>query len=157
MTRRFALAALALFVLAPLTASAKTTDATVKAKVESAVKLLEGMAKKAGKDTKMQATFRTGVIALRAAQVARKQGKVNEALALANAGYKAAENKSPPALSTLEKSHGTWVKPAVSAVTSDWGKLSKDWKKVGFLLPENILKPHETIPDTIMHTGADKP
>lgn len=150
MIRRFALAALALFVLAPFAASAKTSDATVKTKIEAAVKLLEGMAKTAGKDTKLQATFRTGVIALRASQAARKQGKVDDALALANAGYAAAENKSPPALATLEKSHATYVTPSVAAVSSDWAKLGKDWKKMGYLLPENILKPHETIPDTIM-------
>ncbi len=150
MIRRFALAALALFVLAPLAASAKTSDATVKTKIEAAVKLLEGMAKKADKDTKLQATFRTGVIALRAAQAARTQGKVDDGLALANAGHAAAENKSPPSLASLEKSHGSYIKPSVSAVSSDWGKLAKDWKKMGYLLPENILKPHETIPDTIM-------
>lgn len=157
MTRRLALAALALFLLTPFAASAKTSDADVKNKVEASVKLLEGLAKTAAKDTKQQVTFRTGVIALRSAQVARRKGKLDDALALANAGYQAAENKSPPALATLEKSHGTWVKPSVAAVPSDWGTVSKDWKKLGYLLPENILKPHETIPDMIMEGGPDKP
>lgn len=157
MTRRLALAALALFLIAPFAASAKTSDATVKAKIESAVKLLESLHKTAAKDSKAQATFRTGVIALRSAQLARRQGKLDDALALADAGYKAAENKAPPSLPSLEKSHGAWVTPSVAAVSSSWGTLSKDWKKQGYLLPENILRPHETIPDMIMNTGGDKP
>lgn len=157
MTRRLALAALALFLLAPFSASAKTSDAAVKTKIESAVKLLEGMVKTAGKDTKLQTTFRTGVIALRSAQLARRSGKLDDALALANAGHAAAENKSPPALASLEKSHATWVKPSVAAVSSNWATLSKDWKKMGYVLPENILKPHETIPDMIMKDGPEKP
>lgn len=150
MTRRLALAALALFLLAPLGASAKTNDAAVKGKLESAVKLLEGLVKKAAKDTPMQATFRTGVIAARAAQVARVNGQLDDALALANASHQAGENKTPPVLSTLEKTHGKWVKPAVAAVSSNWATLSKDWKKQGLVLPENLFKPTETIPDMIM-------
>lgn len=157
MTRRLALAALALFLTAPFAASAKTSDATVKAKVESAVKLLEGLHKSAEKDTKAQATFRTAVIALRSAQLARRKGVLDDALTLANSGYQAAENKTAVSIASLEKSHGTWVKPSVAAVSGEWGTLGKDWKKQGYLLPENILRPHETIPDMIMETGGDKP
>lgn len=150
MTRRPILALLVMFLLAPFAASAKTSDADVKAKVESAVKLMESLVKTAAKDTKAQTTFRTGVIALRAAQQARRAGKLDDALALAGSGHAAAENKSPPSLASLEKSHGTWIKPSIDKVPGDFAVLSKDWKKIGQLLPENILEPQKIIPDMIM-------
>lgn len=157
MTRRMTLAALALCLLAPLAAQAKTTDAAVKAKVESAVKQMEVLVKTAAKDTAAQTTFRTGVIALRAAQQARRAGELDEALALATKGEQAAENKSPPSLAALQKDHSKWVPPSVAKVPADFATLSKNWKQVGQLLPETIMHANKIIPDTIMETGADKP
>ncbi len=157
MTRRLTLALLALFFLVPAVASAKATDAAVKSKLESAIKLMDGLAKAAAKDAKAQTTFRTGVIALRAAQQARRAGKLDDALALASAGHAAAENKTPPSLASLEKSHANWIKPSIEKVPGDWGKLSTDWKTVGQLLPENILDPQKIIPDMIMEPTPDKP
>lgn len=150
MTRRIMMAALALLFIAPLTASAKTTDAQVKAKVESAVKKMEVLAKTAAKDTATQTTFRTGVVALRAAQQARRAGQLDEALALAGKGDAAAENKSPPKLAEINKAHSKWAPVSDKKVTTNFGTLIKDWKKVGQLLPETIMDPQKIIPDTIM-------
>lgn len=149
MTRRIVLSALALLLLAPVTATAKTSDADIRAKLESAVKVMEALLPAAEKDKAKQVQFRTALVALRSAQQARRAGKLDVAFVLARKG-EAAASKGSVTLAALLKAHEAEVKLSNKKVPEDFGKLKGDWKKIGQILPDTIMDQNKILPDTIM-------
>lgn len=149
MTRRIVLSALALLVLTPFSATAKSSDADVRAKLESAVKAMEKLLPAAEKDKGKQVQFRTALVALRSAQQARRAGKLDVAFVLARKG-EAAALKGAPTLEALLKEHAAEVKLSNEKIPQDFGKLKDDWKKMGQILPDTIMDQNKILPDTIM-------
>lgn len=154
MTRRFALSAFALsilaaFLTAPLTASAKPTDEQIRAQLETSVKAMEALLPKAEKDTALQPRFRTALVALRAAQQARRAGKGDVALTLARKGEQTAQS-GKPTIDEYLKEHGTEVTVSNQRIPQKFAEIKGKWKELGQILPDSIMDQNKILPDSIM-------
>lgn len=146
---RITLSVLALSLLAPLTASAKPTDAQVRAQLETSVKAMETLLPKAEKDPAQQTHFRTALVALRAAQQARRAGKLDVALTLARKGERTAST-GKPLLDEYLKEHGDQVKISNQRIPQKFEEIKGKWKALGQILPDSIMDQNKILPDSIM-------
>ncbi|MCB9529486.1 MAG: hypothetical protein H6701_14060 [Myxococcales bacterium] len=141
---------LALFLLSPLAASAKPTDDQIRAQLESAVKAMETLLPKAEKDTSLQTNFRTALVALRAAQQARRAGKGDVALTLARKGEQTAQS-GKPVIAEYQKEHGTEIAISNQRIPQKFSDIKGRWKELGQILPDSIMDQNKILPDSIMH------